>query len=95
MTISPPTYNPRTWFRTVKDTDNTYYSTKNQVRGLCVGGDMAILFFGNFTEIRENRPPRIFMHFLLYCEFYTKFLKKENAPIPKKKNIWKFLENNY
>ena len=28
----------------VKDADNIYYCTKNQVRGLCVGGDMAILF---------------------------------------------------
>ena len=29
----------------VKDTDNIVYSTKNQVRGLCVGGDLVILFF--------------------------------------------------
>ena len=27
----------------IKDADNIYYCTKNQVRGLCVGGDMAIL----------------------------------------------------
>ena len=26
-----------------KDADNIYYCTKNQVRGLCVGGDMVIL----------------------------------------------------
>ena len=45
-------------FGTVKDTNNIYYSTKNQLRGLCVGGDMAIVFFGNFKWIRENRPPR-------------------------------------
>ena len=40
----------------VKDTDNIYYSTKNEVRGLCVGGDMVILFFCHFTEFGENGP---------------------------------------
>ena len=30
-------------FGTVKDTVSIFYRTKNQVRGLCVGGDMAIL----------------------------------------------------
>ena len=30
---------------TIKDADIIFYSTKNQVRGLCVGGDMVILFF--------------------------------------------------
>ena len=30
-------------FGIIKDADNIYYCTKNQVRGLCVGGDMAIL----------------------------------------------------
>ena len=32
-------------FSTVKGTDNIFHSTKNQVRGLCVGGDIVILFF--------------------------------------------------
>ena len=27
------------------------------MRGLCVGGDMAILFFDDFTEFRVNRLP--------------------------------------
>ena len=40
MSISPPTH---LIFGKVKDTENIYYSTKHQVRGLCVGGDMAIL----------------------------------------------------
>ena len=40
-------------FGTVKDNDNIYYSTKNQVRGLYVGGDMAILFFGDFARHGE------------------------------------------
>ena len=31
-------------FGMVKDADNIYYCTKNLVRGLCVGRDMAILF---------------------------------------------------
>ena len=31
-------------FGMVKDAGNTYYCTKNHVRGLCVGGDMVILF---------------------------------------------------
>ena len=31
-------------FRMVKDADNISYCTKNQVCGLCVGGDMIILF---------------------------------------------------
>ena len=45
MTISPPTHSSHNLiFGTVKDTDNIYYSTKNQVRGLCVGGDITILF---------------------------------------------------
>ena len=26
------------------------------MRGLCVGGDMVILFFGHCTEFSENRP---------------------------------------
>ena len=30
-----------------------FYRTKNQVRGLCVGGDMAILFFGDFARHGE------------------------------------------
>ena len=61
---------------TVKDTDNIYYSTKNQVRGLCVGGDMAILFFGDFTEFRENRPPRFFCFFSLFLTKNNKIDKK-------------------
>ena len=43
-------------FGRVIDIVSIFYSTKNQVRGLCVGGDMAILFVGHFTEFRENRP---------------------------------------
>ena len=27
------------------------------MRGLCVDGDMAILFFGDFAVLREKRPP--------------------------------------
>ena len=34
-------------FSTVNDTDNIYYSTKNQVRELCVGGDMTIVFLAS------------------------------------------------
>ena len=44
---------PRTEiFGMVKDNDNIYYCTKNHVRGLCVGGDMAISFFGDFEVFR-------------------------------------------
>ena len=44
-TISPPTHIPRTsFFVTVKDIFGVFYRTKHQVRGLCVGRDMVILF---------------------------------------------------
>ena len=43
-------------FDRVIDIVSIFYRTKNQVRGLCVGGGMAILFFDNFKWIRENRP---------------------------------------
>ena len=49
MTISPPTH-------TIKDTDNIFYSTKNQVRGLCVGGDMVILFFFSDPAVFTRTP---------------------------------------
>ena len=57
-------YTPSTHliFGTVKDTDNIYYSTKNQVRGLYVGGDMAILFFGDFTKIISKTVTNIWKH---------------------------------
>ena len=35
-------------FGIIKDADNIYYCTKNQVRGLCLGGNMVIIFFGSF-----------------------------------------------
>ena len=41
----------------VKNADNIYYSTKNQVRGLCVGGDMVILFYGLFYGEMTISPP--------------------------------------
>ena len=41
--ISPPTHNPLAIFGMVKDADNIYYCTKNQMRGFCVGGDMVRL----------------------------------------------------
>ena len=36
-------------FGMVKDADNIYYMycAKNQVRGLCAGGDMVIIFFSD------------------------------------------------
>ena len=49
------------------DIVSIFYRTKNQVRGLCVGGDMSILFFGDFEVIREKRPPR----YILYEIGYT------------------------
>ena len=54
MVISPPTHNPR-----VIDI-SIFYRTKNQVRRLCVGGDMAILFFGDFEVFREKLFRKIF-----------------------------------
>ena len=33
-----------------------YLLPNEKVRGLCVGGDMAIFLFANFTEFREKRP---------------------------------------
>ena len=37
-------------FGRVIDIVSIFYLTKNEVRGLCVGGDMAILFFCHFAE---------------------------------------------
>ena len=34
-------------FGMVKDTACIFYHTKKQMRGLCVGGDMVILFFSD------------------------------------------------
>ena len=34
-------------FGTVKDIVSIFYGAKNQVRGLCVGGDMGILFLSD------------------------------------------------
>ena len=51
--ISAYTTSTRLIFVTVKDTDNIYYFTKNQ---LCVGEDMAILFL--LTQVREDRWDR-------------------------------------
>ena len=59
MAISPPTLNPRI-FGTVKDTENIYYLTKNQVRGLHVGGDMAILFLAILQCSGKNDRTPIF-----------------------------------
>ena len=44
MTISPPTHSV---FGTAKYISTVFPPTKNQVRGLCVGGDMALL---NLTD---------------------------------------------
>ena len=40
-----------------KDVDNIYYCTKNQVRDLCVDGDMVLLFFGLFHGKLTISPP--------------------------------------
>ena len=41
----------------ITDADNIYYCTKNQMRGLFVGGDMDILFFGSFHGKMTISPP--------------------------------------
>ena len=38
---TPPTHDPPT-FGMIKDADNIYYCTKNQVRGVSLGGDLVI-----------------------------------------------------
>ena len=43
-------------FGMIKDAENIYCCTKNQVRGLCVG-DMVILFFGWFHGKMTISPP--------------------------------------
>ena len=40
-----------------KDADYIYYYTKNQVRGLCVGEDIVILFFASFHGKMTIPPP--------------------------------------
>ena len=44
-------------FAMVKDVDNIYYCAKNQGHGLCVGGDIIILFFGLFHGKMTISPP--------------------------------------
>ena len=43
-----PTHNLAASFGMVKYADNMYYCTNNQGHGLCVRGDMVILFFDLF-----------------------------------------------
>ena len=54
MAISPPTHNPRLIFGTGIDIVSIFYRTNNQVRRLCVGGDMAILCFGDFEVFGKS-----------------------------------------
>ena len=42
----------------IKDADNIYYCTKYQVRGLCVGGDMLILFIRSIHDEMIISPHR-------------------------------------
>ena len=41
-------------FSTVEDNGNIIYYAKNQVHGLCVGGDMVILFISSFQISGED-----------------------------------------
>ena len=70
---TPPTHNPPTWFL-VWQRMLTIFIIKNQVRGLCVGGGMVILFCGSFhdkTTIRRRPYLRLHTHswFLLQPTF--------------------------
>ena len=40
-------------FSTVKDIVSIFYSAKNQVRGLCEGGDTVILFFSGPAVLQK------------------------------------------
>ena len=42
------------FFGTIKDTNNIFYGSKNQVRRLCVGGDMVILFFSDPVVLQTS-----------------------------------------
>ena len=48
----------------VKYVENIYYYTKNQMRGLCVGGDTVILLDENRHLPRIFRNPRFFFRML-------------------------------
>ena len=54
------------------------------MRGLCVGGHMAISFFDDFTEFRENSvPPYIlkkYVHYFNFFEFFKIFFKTLGRP---------------
>ena len=60
-------------FGRVIDIVSIFYHTKDQVRGLCVGGDMAILFvcpFAEFTQNgRERKKALLLIQLLLYYCF--------------------------
>ena len=60
----------------VNNTDNIYYCTKNQVHGLCVGGDMVILFFGSFhAKIAISAHFWEFIFFLGFSDFLGFFFE--------------------
>ena len=62
-------------------TENICYSTKNQGRGLCVGGDMTILFFGSFWKFRKDRRDRSkFTQFLVEIPQYRPGLYMRGDP---------------
>ena len=69
ITIPPPTHNTRIEVGTVKDTANMFYSTKNLMRNLCVGGYMVILFF-----LRRGG---------FYTDSYQRFLTFQCIPLGK------------
>ena len=48
------------------------------MRGLCVGGNMAILFFGDFARHGEYFQDSILQDFLIYLAIYKmKIIKKK------------------
>ena len=61
----------------ITDFDNIYYCNKNQVGGLCVGGDMVILFVGLFHG-KMNIFPRTQKNIFTKIRFFSKkhFSKK-------------------
>ena len=56
----------------VKDAENIYCCTENQVRGLCVGGDMVILHLNErYNKMTTSPPTHNPLDFIGMPKFFT------------------------
>ena len=75
MVISPPTH---LIFGRVIDIFSIFYLTKNQVRGLCVGGDMAFFYF--FVILQSSyKTARTAFLYQCPCSCFFVEISKQNS----------------